>query len=279
MMIVIFIALTSCEKDDNNGGDNNKAACLLTKATWSNSEDNRTESLTFKYDSNNRCIKVESNDFALNIEYNSNYKVSKISSSDYESAFTWTASTLTKISKYKEGEDWIASNYKIVYNLDADGKVTKEQYYNKQEDSSWIASDRYYKYTWLGGNLVQQECWNTDDSSKKNKSLLFNKLFGITKTNTLKSVNDKIDYTVNYEFDDKHNAFSSVGMSWDVGIEIEAPGQVTKNNVKKASSGDSYVIYTYEYNDNGFPTKVSHIDGTESGGTATYTTVYEYNCN
>ena len=80
--------------------------------------------------------------------------------------------------------------------------------------------------------------------------------------------------TTVYEYDDKNNAFASLGLIW---------GIITKNNETKKveTSTDGRFLtgsYVYEYNDKGFPTKITDTY-TNNGPVDSGVILLEYDCN
>lgn len=88
----------------------------------------------------------------------------------------------------------------------------------------------------------------------------------------LKSAND-INYgIVTYEYDSKNNPFLNLGL---LGIEGLNKNNVTKETHSYENQTDQIYSYSYEYNDNNFPTKETY-SSTSNGETYTYTNLYEY---
>ncbi|MEN8123043.1 MAG: hypothetical protein ABFS35_22080, partial [Bacteroidota bacterium] len=117
---------------------------------------------------------------------------------------------------------------------------------------------------------------NTETVKTVSETTLFNRIFKRSDRSLLKSVTDAISSTTIYEYDDKNNAFASLG------LVVNYHG-LNKNNMTKEiytyEGGEPETFnYSYEYNDKGFPTKMTETY-TSGEITDTEVTLFEYDCN
>jgi hypothetical protein len=284
LCIGLLLFATSCDKategDPNGGG----SAFLLTKITWQwVNEEGITENdiATLEYDSQSRLSKIkeiydDTTTYESILTYDANGKLSQEMELDNgvetdKTTYTWTATNVTELYSSKEGNVWV-DDYKYVSELNSDGLITKEEEFYKQ-DNVWL-SDSYYLYTWANGNNTKEEEWylgNMKSSVIKHLKSRHHKDLNVS---GLKSANDTKQSTYTYMYDDKNNAFSSLGF-WD-GTEALNKNNVTKSTRSYAGQPDEVDTYTYEYNSDNYPTKSTATYPNGDGTTDTEIALFEY---
>lgn len=282
VMAGCLILASACNKDKNDPEDE-KLACLLTKITWIN-DDSANDVTTLMYDADRRLVKItgDTQSEYMTIEYNTEGKISKIASyesdiEDWHTNLIWTSNSMTAISEYKDDGVWVTDDYKTVIEFDADEQITKIGWFEKNEDS-WVADD-YELFTWSNKNITKSEHWNSDKKKSNFEKRFVNRLFRYKGNSSLqKSVTDSKSSNTTYEYDDKNNAYASLGFLRDI-------AGLNKNNVTKevyTRLGDNQYSrttnYSYEYNDKGFPTKITETQTSSYGNTYTYVVLLEYDC-
>jgi len=278
LSIGLLLFTVSCDKTTEN-----EVVTLLTKITWQ--YDGETDGIaTLEYDSQNRLVKIiesyseEGMDYEdeSQITYNSEGKISQIlyvedGMEDDKTVYTWTATSVTEVDWYKEGSTWVEDDYKYVYTLNSEGQIIKEQSFNNQVNG-WV-SYWYDLYTWENGNNSKRESWGIDTRKKSVFKHLNNRHQIQLTTTSLKAANDTKYGTTSYLYDTKNNAFLSVGFI--AGVEGYNKNNVTKETYSWTGQADEINMYSYEYNDNNFPTKVSSTYSYD-GATETEVTLFEY---
>jgi hypothetical protein len=92
------------------------------------------------------------------------------------------------------------------------------------------------------------------------------------------TANDNLITITEYEYDDKKRFAKDLGFSASL-FAPPAENNVTKRIEKDASGKVNYTtVYTYEYNENGYPTQMVKVGTTPGSTSSTTTTTYTYNC-
>ena len=285
MIVMILFTVMSCDKDKDKS-EITGPKCLLTKRTFITATS--TDVITFQYDSKRRLIGSVEGNLTYKIEYNSDGKLSKIFG--YENGendkldedcaqYTWTATTLTESYMYKDTVgNWVEDDNKKVFNIDADGNVIKSIFYYKV-DGEWIEGKNYLVSIWFDGNLIKNEGWRSEDNPQIGKTLISDMFFNSTYPGSLKSMSDVFSFSNTFSYDEKNNAYTSVEALFGIGY-------VSKNNVVKrvfawgdsVNGGSEVRNYTYEYNSDGFPTKIFE-EFVIGENTIKNEIMLEYSCN
>lgn len=244
LFLVALSITSSCKKDD--GPDPNittAPACKVMKIT-----DSDGDIVKIDYDSKDRIVKITDDTYYLSLEYDNDNRITKIS--DYDDNLLESTRTL----EYNAKNQWVkmtvtepgvsgAETYTAEY--DASGMRTKITL----KDNNTTESIRSFEYA--NGNLMKETDTYYFGSSSYNSTTIY-------------------EY-----YTDKENKLQSL---YDI-IGIGFNGSTSKNLVRKETykgSGSTTSIdeYTYEFNNKGFPTKI-----TQKSGANTDVTLLEYQCN
>jgi hypothetical protein len=157
-----------------------------------------------------------------------------------------------------------SANYYNNYIYNSDNKLIKIEGYNKQGDILSYTSNFEYntsgqviKLSYSAGSLI----FEYPNNSAKNAS-------------KVKSYNSKdvLDFLFEYEYDDKKNPDRDNGLD----SPLSSENNITKISQQNFSNNTTTnTVITYEYNTNGYPTKL--IKTTQGSSTET-TTTYTYDC-
>jgi hypothetical protein len=267
-MGVSLSVATSCSKDDDNdddntGGDNPPASskCYIKKST----NDDGSYSV-FEYNSDNKVIKATDYDDKGNedgvtlISYNSDGMMSMFVSVE-------NGDTSMKIEVTYSGNKPSVANLHI--NMGTGLKLFSKFVYTFNNDEltkmvtqadpvgTGFMDVAKKEYTYSGKNVVMIKESQFDATSGTMK---------------LKS-------TTEYTFDDKKNSYVGIGVDYLMGepqfISVNNPLKVTYKDDKGVVDNDESYNYTYEYNSNDYPTKIT---AKNFSGSKTEVTTNEYNC-
>ena len=281
LMASLLIFASACNKDDNNPIDYTEflGDCLLTKITWV--DDSGNEVITVQYDDNRRVVRFDmvGEPYYGTFEYNTDGKLSK--ELVYEnnelllrSTFTWISNSATVMIEYKnESGEWVEVE-KERFEFDADGQIIKLQGFD-ESNGVWEEGG-YELFTWANGNITKSEEWDIGNKKRIFETRFLNKVRMHERENTLlKSTMDTKYSTTVYEYDNQNNAYASLGLFW---------GIITRNNeiksVETASDGFTWTSnHVYEYNDKGFPTKITGTYSNSNGPVDSGVILLEYDCN
>jgi len=272
LLFVLFVGIAlstaySCTKDeddggdDNGGGDNTPKTCYIKKETQKNGA-----YTTVEYNSDHQVIK--------SIEYDSTGKVSKKNEITYDAnkkiikLEVFTGNTLTA---------------KFEYSYNAQGKLAKADIYGEQGGT--FKKVGYYEYTFTGDNLTKivtkmEYMGQTIEAAKleftySGGNAITKKEYGFD----FSSLSLKLQTTYDYMYDTKINPYRNIGVNDIMGDpQFISKANVTKMTVKDdkgAIQNEASMNYTYEYNDNKYPTK-----RTEASFDNSYTdeTTLDYDC-
>lgn len=267
-IVFILFVINSCKKD-NYGTADNYNACLLTKIAWTDLETGNEQTIEFEYNSHRKPVKIIYNfgwPYSETIKYGENEKISATMKLRDSTVFTWTDSSLTKDTYQEEQFGWPDDAiYKTVYDLDTEGYIVKCQSNNLFE------AGYYELYAWEYGNIYKKEKWAPSFNIGFGDSSMIYKLFRQARINTpLKYETDTIYTCYTYEYDNKKNAFSSLGILW--GSRGTNKNNITKMVSISSNGNTSTDNIKYEYNEKGFPIK-------SQGGSFNEVTHFEYDCN
>lgn len=266
-ILLISLFFAACDKKDNANPD--LPECKLTKETFVNGNEQST--VAYTYDDHERLIKIVSSDgdymVSIDIIYDENGRIIKLEGSDGGDQFigecTWDNNVWSTLFKIKEGDEWIETEWKPVVKLDDNNRILEYLDYEKNDTGAFELFAKSV-YTWTGDN-ISSEVFTVYSTTKRTSRSIFKR--------KNKQYPANYSYTTNYTYDDKNNAFASVGFMNIIWNELP----VTKNNIIKeeeSGSQNSYTYeYTYEYNDKDFPVKSSSPSDAESY------IQFEYDCN
>ena len=247
---IMFIGLLIMSQFARNKDESSPegTSCLLTRITKPGGETGGTITHIIEYNNQRKPVRFYEADNPFNyvsIEWDGDQltKVTKYLNNALSNIYTYTRNgdTLNVLI-----ETFYKSSYfeKIVYTLDENERPIKEQWYWKNSDGDW-ESGNYFLYFWENDNLVRSEQWFTD----------------------------KI-YTKTYEYDNKNNAYASLGLFY--GVEAFSRSNIVKEIIEYNNGGTADITtFEYIYNEEAFPIKLTK---TFSNNT-TEDISFEYKCN
>ncbi|MBK0403200.1 hypothetical protein I5M27_09400 [Adhaeribacter sp. BT258] len=260
------LVLFSCGKDDdktatpnnpNNPGNPSNQKCRITNAM----EDDGDETI-FEYDSQRRLIKQSYKDNGVldtyydTYEYNAAGYISK--SIEWEgtkmeeySLYTYNNDgRLTKRESFYNNGTSVVLDDIITYEYDSNKRLIKKNYYG---DASLSVIEEYSTYSYPSANTAREMSYYDRDGD-----------------GTVEHAS-----TADYTFDDKKSPQLLLGVAFD--DEFISEHNVTREVYTDPSGTGTPSIYTYsyEYNAEGFPTKIT-VNYT---GSSPDITTISYNCN
>ncbi|MCF6241448.1 MAG: hypothetical protein L3J74_08910 [Bacteroidales bacterium] len=267
-ILLISVFFSSCDKDENVDPD--LPACKLTKETFVVGNDQ--SSVTYTYDDSGRLIKLVEKDGAyslsLNFNYNEKGQIIEIYGIDNDVEFkgtcTWENNLWSTVFTMKDGDNWIETEWKPVVKFNDSNQIIEYMDYEKNQTGAF---ELYRKdvYTWENGNITSTAVTIYSTAKRVTRKILKRKN---------KQFLADYSYTTTYTYDDKNNAYASVGIMNVIWNELP----VTKNNVIKeemnSAQGFNTIEYTYEYNDKVFPVKLTSSNMDEGNYIE-----FEYECN
>ncbi len=245
LLILTMGIISSCDKNNTKPEG---SACLLTRITKPGGETGGTISYIIEYNEQRKPIRyyeAENTGNYTSIEYTNNnlFKVTEYLDGVLNKTYTYQwykDSIVVMIESFFK----TSSLEKMVYTINSDQRLLKEQWYWQDSNGNWQKGN-YYLYTWGNNNLVKVEHW----------------------------LSDKV-YTNTYEYDNRINAYESLGLFFDV--QALSLNNVTKETIDyENGSAPDVIEYSYEYNENAYPYKKSIK---YSNGTLEEIS-FEYNCN
>lgn len=248
LLLKVFLATlmflsVACEKQDNEkSGDD--LDCLLYYLEWKNQVGTDYESsgsTTCTYNSNNIISE-------LSYEYEGIFTQEIFSYDEYgriatltyayddvafqKKEFTWGNDSIDRVhleKLYGSGE-WIYSslNPRILFHLNTEGKVIKEESFRYTSDNEWEKHSSYKEYKWSNGNISKELSYSTSDH--------------------------QLLSTISYTYDTKNN----YNIFW--GIVAGAEGLNKNNTIRRIYSSETSgytdtVNIEYEYNGWDYPIK------------------------
>jgi hypothetical protein len=262
------LVLFSCSKDDDStstnpndpGNPNNPAnqKCRVTNA----SEDGGDEESIYEYDSQRRLTKViykengQLESYFETFEYNNEGYISKSvewdgSTMDGYDLYTYNGDgRLTKRESFYDNGSGIVKQSINTYEYDGNKRLIRKNRYNA---SAPTVIESYELYTYPSGNTARQTSYYDNDSDGT----------------------PDLDSTTDYTFDDKNSPQLLLGVAYDDEY-VSEHNTLTEVYTRAGGTGtpDTYT-FSYEYNAQGFPTKMT----ADYGGTSPEIVNISYNCN
>lgn len=163
--------------------------------------------------------------------------------------YNYTGDLITKIKKsYNSGE---------VY-------LTKEYFYNTDKKVDYILIEqfgKYYKmkYTYTNDGTVFYRKFNSDSAGNEEKDPIMTGRYYFSNGNLIKDDQYTSESVVIYEYDSKNNPrLNILGFNLLPDLEQEfSINNVTKRTISTNNIISSSTSYTYEYNADGYPVKVT----------------------
>jgi len=228
---IALFTLASCSDDDATSTTPDTSNVLVKKRIDTD-EDGEQFISTYQY-SGNKIATVDHNDGSNEI-------------------YTYTGENLTKVDWYEDG----VLVQKDVFTYNSDNKVATFISYNYNEDPQYNGADKYtYTYN-ANGTVTVVEAYG--DHTEQNS---------IYQTATATLVNGNLvsytgsQYSAVYTFDDKNAPFKNVQNYQNYVLSDLEGGLNNELSYTYTSNGyDENSQYVYEYNEAGFPVKVTETD-------------------
>ncbi|WP_313580135.1 hypothetical protein [Chishuiella sp.] len=258
ILLFTFIAgtLFSCSNDDNSGETNNTTeienSILPVKTIYTTPKGDYSSILTISYDGN----KINE----INITY------SGIENYSEKSIYQYTGDLITKITNYdKDGDESMVREYTYL-----NGKVST-LVTTEWGDKKLIATS---KFEWIDDNHLKETTTNDYDNS------IYIDEYFYENGNLVKTIYNNSNEII-MTYDDKENPFKNVTglqlVSFD-DLEVFSKNNPIKKESKYSSKSSDITLYTYEYKDNNYPSKVTEVYTSASGNNnEKETTEYFYN--
>lgn len=269
--LILLFFISACKKDEDNV-DNNTP--LPQKSCFINTIVSGTDKTVYTYDAENRVIKVES--FEANVL-------------DYYETFTYTNSNVTV--KYFEGNG--TADGQDVAEMQ-NGRVTKvvstDSYTNNGFTETYTST---YVYEYNSAGFLTKSTGESKTTTNKPNTPATTSTETITYTYQNDNLSQKVEsyqsgsssYTSTYSYEyftDKDNV---VNIGYEIGDYDDEYvflfGKQSKNLIKKVSYVDRDVnsgvtqnysgssTYTFDYDANGKPNKVTEVSSNTSNGQTT----------
>jgi len=245
ILLFAFIAgtLFSCSNDDNNGETNNTTetenSILPVKIVYTTLKGDYNSISTISYDGN----KIKE----INITY------SGIENYSTKSIYQYTGDLITKITDYdKDGGESMVREYTY-----QNGKVstlitTEWDRGNPAGDKKYVATS---EFEWIDANHLKETITQNNSNSIGSNEYFY------TNGNLIRNTSsDGGEHIISY--DNKENPFKNIiGLqliSFDDEI-IFSKNNPIKYESKYNSNSSGSILYTYEYKDNNYPSKVTEV--------------------
>jgi len=308
--LAALVPLASCDKEEKGTDDPTTVdlACKITNVSSSYlyegegySEESSSE-MVFSYEGDLLKKVVDSYSYEYCYDDGVGGQICELSEGNEEYRFTYEGELVTKLGFYEDGilygEGLIEYSGNIISKLVAEdgsdideyrfvysnGKVSKiENWDNYSGTAGEFVLYAYTSFTWSGDNIVKEEGFDVfEEGGRKlpKTNRFFNaRMSRILKLNPNSRLAETKSYSSTYTYDSKQNPLMGSAFMF---IDLDA-STMGKNNPLTVSEieyydGGTYTYnstYSYEYNDKGFPTKVTNVD--EDGDDQI--TFIEYNCN
>jgi hypothetical protein len=248
---VSLIVTSACKKDKSKPCSCNESGDRIVKITtiW---YDGSISTENLYYDEYQRLVNIsnsENNSAYINIAYDNVGRISKKTAYVNEEIiwywdYKWANDSLTATEFFKYSNGELLERRKNTFEFDDNSQIIKIELFYINHIGEWVIN---YSSLWENGNIVIQKEYNENN-------------FEISSTT--------------FQYEDKPNPF-------DKYYDFYFP-KMTKNMMLKAicTYPDGRIKekteYTYEYNNNGFPTMIK--EKTCSENTSETTLILEYNC-
>ncbi|GAB3943129.1 hypothetical protein GCM10028805_08860 [Spirosoma harenae] len=250
----LLLNLSSCV--DHRLGGTLSPVRLRLKTT-----DDGTTRTTYSYDSQNQPISITRNQVVNTIMYGDPQRIYTSSESEANHIFYITPSSSTP------GQGEIVVYPPVLTNT----RFTATRYnYSTATKIYYSVRLRYFDYTFDGSGRLTSYADRSDTNPDLNSYGYTYTGENITRQDVSTAGGHGLNYRIDYTHDDKINPFYGL---WDP--EIETRLRFTRNNMISArsqglSSNDD-IVYTYEYNQQGLPTKRTTVRNGVQSGVLTFT--------
>ncbi len=291
ILTAAIIFVTSCNKDNDNdnyntNGNQPSESCRIQTFV------EEGDTILFSYDDSGLMNKItfidkgaDTSDYYMLFLYDSQKRMTKLEYYDdgeldgYE---TYTYEPYKIICDELENDGSVY--FRQVHNLNSDGYVTNVDYFH-WENGNLVESDNHDIFEWANGNILRKKIWSNSLKGTKRHAFKFLNAFlsGLPDTYTMSvNKNDSVKYVHKYSYDDKESIYGLLDLPY-------LPESNNKNNPVTDSSFylsggyDTIVsVYSYEYNEKGYPTSCEIIiTGTFNGQTFSTSDSWQavYDCN
>jgi hypothetical protein len=262
-LILLAFTFFSCSNDDDNAKvtpvTTAAKGCILLE--WNDQNGSNFNQTIFNYNSQNRIVNLKPktngvpDSASFTVDYNAAGQISRYTywhgttQKTYEQYTYNSDNLLTKKETFSHNAVAVIPVYIYTYVYDANKKLIKRNVYAATAPTVLIS---YIDYTYPTSNTALAQGYYDEDG------------------------NGTLDHTSNeeYTFDNKKSVQQLIGVIWD--DEFISPNNATKQVYTSIGSTPFTATYTftYDYNAEGYPTKI-----TGSNGTSTNITNLVYNCN
>lgn len=274
LLLILFMGIalsvaTSCNKDDDNGDDNGGGdnptpkTCYIKKQTY---DDGSYEVMTYNADH-----KVKSHE-----EYDS--------TGTLEDRVEFTYNSDGTLAKFQQFDDADKEVMKMEYSYSG-GNISEAELF--MDMGNGLKSFAVYEYTFTGDHVTKVEM-KMDILGTGNPIVAQKMEFAYTGDNPTTATEYTFDAAsmglkksgeTDYVYDDKKNPLHNIGINFIFPeAEFFAVNNYTKVTIKDdagAVDQDESANITYEYNENGYPTKSTT---TNFSGNNTEVATIEYDC-
>lgn len=283
--LMAIVCLTSCDKEEN-GKDLEvelvEPLCKITAISTSSTVDVGAD---IGYFSSERVFTYELNllkDVEENFSYETCYtngegsEICNVSVGSFGFGFTYEGLLATKVTHYDEvgikfeltieylgnlisktvyEDKFGMSESRFVY---SNGKVSRREFWSYDSSTpKKLVLERYYSFTWSGENIVKNELFEISEEGNEERTHLTTYTFD------------------NMQKPDQFLSFIYTNLGQVHAFSKNNP--ITSNEIyySDVEPRSTSRTYAYEYNDKGFPTKITLLDGEGFDEINTL----EYNCN
>ena len=251
ILLLFLIAITISCSSDNQVEENIEKKLYVTKVT--NISSSSTTELNFTYDSNNRLIKNETNNYFREFSYDSEGKVTQIKSITKPNTLYYTVNFVYdssgKISEVKRDNHYNGTIFYTKYDYYNTGEVNNVYVFDSKESYDNNKHDRYYAISGYSiGNNFTGKTLSVYNSS-------------------VDRYDPDIDETWSYDLNKRPYfgdaikkislpfATDGTGMDWDIMYQTNNP---IKFSLFDFNSGKDFIrrTFEYEYNSENRPTKI-----------------------
>ena len=264
--VIVSLALTttSCKKTDDNNDDDDpvKKTCYINKINYGD------EYSLLTYNSNHQVIKIASYDSLGN--YLDSY-----------TEITYANGKISELKNYDSG----TYDSKIVYHYASNGIA--DSAYQWSDEGNGLELQGTFFLTYTGDNLTKIESikYFVGQAVVVGKIEYVYDAGNATSMSTyelnLSTLSLKLTSTATYEYDSKKSPYRGIGIdnlfiAEEIGfMSVNNPTKETVKDKDGNTMQDESYTYSYEYNDNDYPTKVTDVTFDNS---ETNVTVLTYDC-
>lgn len=261
VILLLIIAFASCQKDEDHHYDSRSPSeppteprCFVNHIIEGNGDNVELEYINNKISEVTEVFSSGAEEMHSIYEYNngilSSVKVYENDTMTHKNEYVIENNRISKVSFFSidNAGNLVPAAYETHYSYNSDDQISVVEY---KENS--IVTQRN-EYTWENGNLKEEKYYTASNGSQ----------FGLWSTYA-------------YTYDDQKNPLRGIGI--DFFVDSYNINNILEKLTSYTSEGstDRQETYTYEYNSNGYPTKITKVDQNGSVNIDEYT--YTYTCN